>query len=255
MDNFSGKRVWIIGASSGIGAALAREVTAQGGHVVLSARSEDKLHDLAADIGGAHVVPCDVADGMSVEDAAAIVFAKDARVDSIVHLAALYDPMAMDQLDIAKTRSIIDVNVMGSFHVVHAVLPYLNKQGGGQLVLCGSVAGYCGLPYGQPYSATKAAVINLAQSLRSEKQGKAWDIKVINPGFVRTPLTEKNDFDMPMILEPEDAAKALAKGLLRRGFEVHFPKRFTLFVKLLSILPDWLYFKIGAKIKQKKDQG
>jgi short-subunit dehydrogenase len=130
----------------------------------------------------------------------------------------------------------------GAFNAVHAVLPILKSQAHGQFVLCGSVAGYCGLPNGQPYSATKAGVINLAESLRAE-EGHL-DIKVINPGFVRTPLTDKNNFKMPMMIEPEEAAKIIVKGLQSKKFEIHFPKRFTFLMKILSVLPDFLYFKI-----------
>ena len=122
-----------------------------------------------------------------------------------------------------------------------ASLPILRSQGYGQLVLCGSVAGYRGLPNGQPYSATKAALINLAESLRAEE--RVLDIKVINPGFVRTALTDKNTFKMPMRIEPEEAARIIAEKLQTNCFEIHFPKRFTFFAKLIALLPAWLYFR------------
>jgi len=166
-------------------------------------------------------------------------------------MAALYDPSPLSKMDIATTRKMVDVNLMGMFNVVHAVLPLLTKQGFGQLALCGSVAGYRGLPNGQPYSATKAAVINLAETLRLEHP--ELDVRLISPGFVRTPLTDKNDFDMPMMIEPDVAAKALADGLLASGFEIHFPKKFTFLLKLLRVLPNAVYFKLAKSFS--KDQG
>lgn len=138
------------------------------------------------------------------------------------------------------------MNLLGAFTLIDSVLPILKQQRSGQLALCGSVAGYNGLPGGQPYSATKAAVINLAESLKAENP--QLDIKVINPGFVKTPLTDKNSFQMPMMVSPEYAAQAIAEGLLKRGFEIHFPKKFTLLMKLLRILPRGLYFFLVSKL-------
>ena len=252
MRDFAGKTLWIIGASSGIGAALARELAGRGARLVLSARRRDALIELAASLDSQpQIAPCDVAGLDSVQRAAAAVFQQQERVDSVINLAALYEPMALDALDIEKLQAIVQVNVTGTFHVLHAALPHLDRQGGGQIALCASAAGYCGLPNGQPYSATKAAVINLAQSLRAEKQhaggGRAWDVKLINPGFVRTRLTDKNDFSMPAMIEPEAAAKALAAGLRGRAFEIHFPRRFTLLMKALRFLPARLYFSVIGK--------
>ena len=142
----------------------------------------------------------------------------------------------------------LEVNVLGAFNIVQRVLPYMQEQGEGQIALCGSVAGYAGLPGGQPYSATKAAIINLAESLKAENP--ALDIKLINPGFVKTPLTDKNDFQMPMMLSAEQAAVEVAQGLLSRRFEIHFPKKFTFLLKTLKWLPHGLYFYlVKRKVK------
>lgn len=246
--DYKSRHIWIIGASSGIGEALAQELSRRGASLMLSARSLDKLEALNKDLGGSHFVcPVDISDLDSVKKCLDRFQKNHDRIDSVINLAAHYDPGSLDDLDIEKTRKLIDVNLMGMFNLVHTVLPVLKRQGSCQLALCGSVAGFKGLPNGQPYSATKAAVINLAESLKAENQGL--DIKLINPGFVRTPLTDKNNFDMPMMIEPEEAAKAIADGLLKHGFEIHFPKRFTLMVKALKFLPAGLYFKIAGKIK------
>lgn len=247
MKHYDGKHIWVIGASSGIGKALALELAAQGAMLALSARSKEALEILNSDLGGGHhVFPLDISDTEAVMNVAQSIQAEFPKLDSIVSLAAIYNPMTLDKLDMEETRKIIEVNLIGSFNIVHAVLPIFEAQKSGQIALCGSVAGYRGLPAGQPYSATKAAVINLAESLRAEKP--YLDIKLINPGFVRTPLTDKNDFKMPMMIEPEDAAIAIAKGLRAGAFEIHFPKKFTYFMKLLQLLPYALYFRIAKRM-------
>ena len=156
-------------------------------------------------------------------------------------------PMKIDKLDMEITRQMIEVNLLGAFNTVHAVLPILAKQSRGQVALCGSVAGYIGLPGGQPYSATKAAIINLAETLHAELPKKI-DVKLISPGFVRTPLTDKNNFNMPMMISPEQAAIYIADGLLSKNFEIHFPKKFTIILKFLELLPYWLKLFITRRI-------
>lgn len=238
MNSYEGKHIWIIGASSGIGRALAFELAAQGAILVLSARSEDKLQALRQELGGAHIVlSLDVSDEEAVVKAAQSI----THIDSVIFMAAIYEPAPLSKLQIKSVHKMVNINLNGAFNIVHAVLPIMKAQAEGQIVLCGSVAGYRGLPKGQPYSATKAAVINLAESLRAEEP--YLDIKVINPGFVRTPLTNKNDFKMPMMIEPEEAAKTIARELQTGCFEIHFPKRFTFLMKFLAVLPSFLYFK------------
>jgi len=162
--------------------------------LALSARSEDKLKAVNQELGGHHqVVPVDVTDTKTLVKSAESIDGTFPRIDSVVFMAAAYEPAQVDKLDIDQTHKIVDINLNGAFNTVHAVLPILTAQGDGQLVLCGSVAGYRGLPSGQAYSATKAALINLAESLHTERQDL--DIKVINPGFVRTPLTEIQNAD------------------------------------------------------------
>lgn len=247
-QNYQDKVIWIIGASSGIGEALARELASRGAVLALSARRKDTLEKLKDSLRADQhkIFALDVSDADVVTRTAGAIRAALGRIDSVIFLAASYTPMKLENLDLAVTRQMIDVNLAGAFHVVHAVLPILKDQSAGQIALCGSVAGYIGLPGGQPYSATKAAIINLAESLRAELPKKI-DIKLISPGFVRTELTDKNDFYMPMIIEPEKAAKAIADGLLQTRFEVHFPKRFTYLLKLLCLLPYHLALKITKK--------
>lgn len=232
------ERIWIIGASAGIGAALARawaqDVRAAPVQLILSARSTGALSDLLTDLGADHMaLPCDVGDLGSLE-AAAEQLSAQGPLDRIIHLAALYDPGKLVEQDPEVAAQIVRVNLMGSFHVAQLAAKLLRP--GGQLALCGSAAGFIGLPQGQIYSATKAGVINLAESLRSEWSGQ-FDVRLISPGFVDTRLTQKNDFTMPAMIPPARAAQDIIDGLNGRSFEIHFPRRFTRMLKLISALP------------------
>jgi len=239
--------IWIIGASEGIGAALAREWAERGAQLVLSARSRSSLEDLAASLGSEHVaLPLDVVDRASIDSAAARI-AGIGPLDRVVHLAALYDPGKIAELNPETAARIVSTNLTGSFHIAQ-VAPSLLRDGG-QLALCGSVAGYIGLPQGQIYSATKAGVINLAESLRAELAGRI-DVRLISPGFVDTRLTRRNDFHMPAMISPEDAARAIITGLNKRRFEVHFPRRLTWGLKLLSALPYWAALPLTRRLTQ-----
>lgn len=237
--------IWIIGASDGIGAALARAWAARGARLILSARSEDRLASFAAELGPEHVAqPLDVSDRASLDRAAEAIAALG-PVDRVVHLAAIYDPGKVADIDPEKAAQIVTVNLAGTFHVAQVAPKVL--RAGGQMALCGSVAGYIGLPQGQIYSATKAGVINLAETLRAELSGRI-DVRLINPGFVDTRLTEQNDFDMPAMITPERAANEIIKGLMGGSFEVHFPRRLTWPLKWLSALPYWVALPLTGRL-------
>ncbi|MBE3637557.1 SDR family NAD(P)-dependent oxidoreductase [Mangrovicoccus algicola] len=238
------ERIWIMGASDGIGAALARVWAGRGARLVLSARSSDRLESLAAEIGGAELVAADTADPAAMADAAGRI-AAGGPLDRAVTLAALYDPGRAMELDAARAARIVATNLAGSLVFAQTAVPLLRP--GGQLALTGSVAGYLGLPQGQVYSATKAGVINLAETLRTELHGRA-DVRLICPGFVDTRLTQKNDFEMPGLMTPEAAAARIAAGLDRRGFEIHFPRRLTLPLKLLRAMPYALSLRLARRL-------
>ena len=245
------KNAWIIGASSGIGRALALELAGCGYRLALSARRTAELQELQQGLPGqGHLVlPLDVTDRQATRDAARAVAAHWETLHSMIFMAGIYTPMALARLDPEETEAILRVNLHGAFHAVAEVLPLLLQQGEGQIALCGSVAGYRGLPRAQPYGATKAALINLAETLRLE-HGDQLDIRLINPGFVKSRMTDKNDFHMPARISAKEAARSIARGLERPGFEIHFPRRFTLWMKLLRLLPDALYFRIAGKRKR-----
>ena len=248
MKSYQEKYIWIIGASSGIGEALARELDSQGAHLILSARNQKKLENIATTLKGNHtVLPCDVGNAENLIETAKSI----QNLDSVIFLAAIYTPVNLPaENEIEFVNNALMINLGGAFNTVHAVLPIFKKQGYGHIALCGSVAGYRGLPYGQPYCATKAAIINYAESLKIELEDDNIHIQVINPGFVKTPLTDQNDFAMPMIMEVEAAAKALVRGLKSNAFEIHFPKRFTFIMKAIGILPRFLYFPLSRLMKK-----
>lgn len=247
MKPYTGKHIWIIGASSGIGRALAEELHARGAHLVLSSRDHDALRLLNILLGGTHtVLPFDITD----EKACGEAFKHIGKIDSCVYLAATYTPGKIEDITADNAFRTISVNLLGAYTLLRNLIPHYRRQGFGQIALCGSVAGYKGLPGGQPYSATKAAIINLAESLRAEMSDTAIDVRLISPGFVKTPMTDKNDFAMPMMIEPAVAARAIADGLCGKSFEIHFPKKFTWLMKLVNLLPYSLYFPLASRLQK-----
>lgn len=231
---------------SGIGRALALELAERGVLLTLSARSLDKLESLKTEIGErAEVKPLDVTDPVAIER----VVQGLEDLSGVVYLAAAYNAESEKaRTDPQRIFETVNINLTGGIYVAEAVKAKLQSSADPVLALYGSIAGYCGLPNGQPYSATKAALINYAESLRIELRGYV-DVKVINSGFVDTRLTRKNEFHMPMLLTPEVAARRIADGLERRHFEIAFPRRFALGAKLLRSLPYRLYFWMTRRLQ------
>ncbi len=241
---FQDQTIWIIGASSGIGEALARMLADHGATLILSARRKDKLLQLQHELGDRHhVLPFDIADEQAVITAVTAAADCTGHLHRVIVMAGTYNPAAVQDMDTASARNIMNINFMGPLYVSKYLLPVFNRQQQGQLALCASVAGYIGLPNGQPYSASKAALINFAESLYNEVS-PGIDIKLICPGFVRTPLTDMNTFNMPMIISADAAAKAILHGLQSRRFEIHFPRRLTLTLKCIVLLPYAIKLRI-----------
>ena len=239
--------VWVTGASSGIGEALSVGLAGAGWTVAASARRADRLAALAAhpEAGGRlHSVPVDVTDAAAVEAAAAEIERRLGPVEAAVFNAGDYTPMPARAFDTALCRHLMEVNYLGVVYGVGAVLPRLLARGRGRILVNASVAGYRGLPNAAAYGPSKAALINLAESLRVELQGSGVTVRVINPGFVRTPLTDKNEFTMPALLEPQAAADAIMRAFDGDSFEITFPKRFTYLMKLVRCLPYRWYFPL-----------
>lgn len=249
---FKNKRIWIIGASTGIGAELAKALAKEGATIALSARDNEKLLEVKASLHGFYHgnYSLDVTDADKVKETAEKIATDLGKIDSVIFMAAAYKPHDGKEPNLTAVKQIIDVNFTGALNVFYSALPILKAQGGGQIALCASVAGFRGLPNGQPYCATKAALINFAESMYIENKDNNIDVRVINPGFVKTRLTDKNDFPMPFIISAERAANYIVKGLKGKNFEIHFPKRFTYIMKFIKILPNNVYFFIASKLRR-----
>lgn len=230
---WQGRRVWLVGASAGIGAAMARELAARGARLALSARNAEALQALA--IKGALLLPCDATDPESLADARGSLISTMGGVDLVVYLAGDYVPMGVADFDLAVAERVVAVNFSGAMRLAAIVLADL-KPGGG-VAFMASVAGYRGLPRALCYGPGKAALIHFAECLHFDLAPKGIGVWVINPGFVATRLTARNDFTMPALMTPEAAAMAAVDGFSRGSFEIHFPRRFTRVMKLLAILP------------------
>ncbi len=239
------KNYWIIGASSGIGKALAFELDKQGYNLILSARRKKLLEDINNQLSRSHnILELDISNIDSIQSSIQKIELTYDNLDSVIFMAGIYAPTSIEDMNVADAKNIIDINFTGCVNFVHHVLPILKKQQQGQIAICSSVAAYRGLPNGQIYSATKAALTNFTESLKLEMKEYDIDVKLISPGFVKTPMTDKNNFKMPMMIEPEQAASEIAKGLNSNAFEIHFPKRFTFLIKLLCLLPYFIYFRL-----------
>lgn len=244
MDQWQGKTAWLIGASSGIGAALAHELHARGAQVVVSARTRQALAAFEAAHPGSVALPLDVLDPTALQRTADDVLQRFGRLDFTLYCAGTYTPMRADAFDLAGATQQWQVNYQGALHWLAAVLKPMLMQGHGHLSVVSSVAGYRGLPMALGYGPPKAALIHLAQTLHLDLRPKGLGVSVVNPGFVQTPMTAQNPFEMPALIQPQEAAQAMLKGYARGEFEIHFPKRFTRLVRLLRWLPDAWYFAL-----------
>jgi NADP-dependent 3-hydroxy acid dehydrogenase YdfG len=237
--------VWITGAGSGIGEALALALGARGETVIASGRRRRLLEALAARQPGITPLPVDVTDGAAVEAAVAAMTPPPATA---ILCAGTHRPTPAGAFDAGQVRQLVEVNLMGIVHCVAALLPVFRAAGGGHLVLVASVAGYRGLPTTAGYSASKAAVIALAESLKLDLDGSGVRVTLVNPGFVDTPLTQRNDFPMPDMITAAAAAQVILRGLSGSAFEIAFPRRFALAMRLLRLLPSRLYFALVHKV-------
>lgn len=243
ITHWRGKTVWLVGASTGIGRATASLLHAHGAKLIVSARNADALNAFVTQHPGAIALPLDATDLQAVKQAARAVSTMG-RLDGMVYFAAHYNEMRSDAMDLSDMLRHLRINYVGALHLLDAVLPQLlaDAKNGGFISLVGSVAGYGGLPKSLAYGPTKAALINLAQTLYLDLHDRNIGVFIINPGFVETPLTAQNNFKMPALISPEQAATEILKGWARGDFEIHFPKRFTFWMKALQLLPYWLYF-------------
>nr|MCE2739253.1 SDR family NAD(P)-dependent oxidoreductase [Rhodobacter sp.] len=238
MREFRGKRYWLVGASEGLGRALAERLSAAGAEVILSARSADRLAEVAATLPGPSMtLPVDVADTASVRRAADAA----GQIDGVVFLAGLYWPMAAQGWNADQVETMCDVNFTGCARVIGAALPAMVARGTGHVVITGSLSGFRGLPGAIGYGASKAGVMALAESMQADLRGSGIVVQVANPGFIRTRLTDKNSFTMPFLMEPAEAADHMFRHMQTDRFKVSFPTVFSWLFRLSQFLPDWAY--------------
>lgn len=250
---WAGLRVWVVGGSTGIGRATALALAERGAQVMVSARGASALDALVTEhrqtarpSGGQRPMqawPLDVTDVAAVRATAREMLAQG-PLDLVFYCAGHYRAMRAHEFDLVELQRHLDINYRGALHVLDAVLPALRERGRGHISLVSSVAGYRGLPQSLAYGPTKAALTNLAENLYLDLQPLGLGLSVVHPGFVQTPLTAQNAFDMPALITPEQAAQAMIEGWAAGAFDIHYPKRFTRWMKLLRLLPYRLYFPL-----------
>jgi short-subunit dehydrogenase len=248
------KIIWITGASSGIGKALAIKFAEKGWTVAASARRESLLEDLNKFNPNIYSFPLDVTEIENCKLVANKIIEKFGGIDICVFGTGMHDPKSEKRFNLNKIREIMEVNYFGTMNSINSIYEYFSEKKNGQISIISSVAGYRGLPAAGAYCASKAALTSYAESLNFDMQMKNVRVSLISPGFIKTPMTDQNDFPMPMIKSPEFAANEIFKGLTeKKSFEIHFPKAFTYFLKFLQILPSSIYFKLVSKGMKKID--
>ena len=236
------RTVWITGASTGIGRELAIALAKRGVKVAASARSADKLAELAREHPNIASLPLDVADPKATADAARTVAAILGPIDLVVLNAGIWEAMTAKNFSAAKAARSMAVNYQGVVNGIEAVLPAMLERGRGHIAMVASVAGYRGMPLTAAYGPTKAAVINLAETLRNDLAERGITVSVINPGYVETPMTSVNKFPMPYLVPAQDAAARIMRGLEKRKFEIAFPWQLVTMLKIGRLLPYRVFF-------------
>lgn len=241
MRDWKGKRYWLVGASDGLGAALARRMSKAGAHVIVSARSEDKLRDVVAGLpNDASFQVVDVSDDASVDQAANAI----GQIDGVVYLAGVYWPFGAQEWDAKKATAMADINFTGLMRIMGRTVPQFVSRDAGHVVITGSLSGFRGLPGSIGYTASKAATMSLAECMYADLRSSGVDVQVSNPGFIKTQLTDKNDFTMPFIMTPDDAAEHMFRHMNTTWFKNSFPTLFSWVFRGSQFLPDWLYFRV-----------
>jgi short-subunit dehydrogenase len=242
------KKIWITGASSGIGRSLAIKFANEGWKVAASARRENLLKELSNKYPNIESFPLDVTNINKCNSVFKEIIEKFENIEICVFGTGIHDPESEKEFNLDKIKKIMEVNFFGVMNSINSVYSYYNEKKSGQISVISSVAGYRGLPAAGAYCASKSALTSFTESLYFEMKRKNVRVTLISPGFIKTPMTDQNTFSMPMIKSPEFAAEQIYLGLIKKkGFEIHFPKAFTFIMKILRILPNNVYFKIMEK--------
>jgi short-subunit dehydrogenase len=254
LKDFQNRNIWIIGASSGIGEACAELLSKLGANLIISSRRIASLEKVALSCQELHkhkatplIIPMDVTDDQSVITACNLAFEKCSKIDLLLVMSGIYEPMRADEFDFSNAFKTVNTNLLGVMRIIGQTMPHMIAQGEGHIAITASVAGYRGLPNALSYGPTKAALINFAETLYYDLEPRGVHVHLIAPGFVETPATSINQFKMPALISPQTAALEIIKGLQRGEFDIHFPKKFTYFMKFLSIIPYSIYFWILKK--------
>ena len=248
------KSIWIVGASSGIGRHTALAMARAGVTVIASARSADDLNALADEgpPGGIIPIPFDATDPEAAQAAFRLVKQSVGELDALLYGAATWAPDEERLVSREAVEKVYRVNILGCLNVLELVVPHMQERRTGRIAVISSVAGFRGLPRALAYGSSKAALTHMCETLRLQLASDNIIVQAVHPGFVRTPLTDKNDFPMPFLMEPDDAAQRIVDGMSRDGFEITFPRRFTWMLKLLRCLPYALYFALVGRATQGK---
>ena len=241
IKDWQGKVVWIIGAGSGIGLETATQLQAKGARVWASGRDAAKLSPFK------NTLPLDATHPEALKQAFAQLIEHEGKLDVLIYCAGHYEPLDVFEHTPEKVMQHLAINFLGATYAAHTVLETLKAQGFGHISLVASVAGYRGLPRALAYGSSKAALQHMAQVLYTELKPFGLGVSVVNPGFVKTPLTAKNDFPMPFIMDADEAGRRVVRGLERGQFEIAFPRRFAFLLKVLQMLPHSVYFYLIRK--------
>ena len=240
---YNNKNILVIGGSFGIGEELCKELSNLGSNLAIVARSKDKIDNLCKTLNGKHLsIATDVSKKSDLNKLSATLGKKWKKIDIAIFCVGTYQPMNIDNFDLQKAENIIDINLNSFLNFIDSFLPLLKEKKISHLAIISSVAGYFGMPNSLTYGASKAALSNLSESLFHELRKYETKVQLINPGFVKTRLTDQNNFKMPGIISANKAAKLIIKQLPKNRFEIKFPFIFTSLVKILSILPYKIRF-------------
>ena len=250
------KTIWITGGSTGIGKALAIKFASKGWNVVISARRENLLNEISNNNENIHVFPLDVTNKSKCKEVFEQIKNKFQNVDICFFSTGTWDPKKEKDIDVEQIEDVFKINFFGTLNCIKAVEEYFKNKKDGIITIVSSIAGYRGLPNSTGYGPSKSALNNLAESLYFDFKRSNVRVCLVSPGFIKTPMTDKNDFKMPFLKTTDYAAEKIYDGLINKNvFEIHFPKSLTLILKILSFLPSKMYFGLVGKMTkyQKKN--
>lgn len=239
MIEVKNRTYWLVGASEGLGRELAKLLADEGAKVIVSARNVERLETLCEHSAAIRALPLDVTDGASIQRAAIEV----GPIDGLIYCAGAYDPMPATAWDQKSVLMMNEINYTGALRVLGETVPKFVERGAGDITLIGSLSAYRGLPKAIGYGASKAALQSLAETMRFDLAGSGVVVRIVNPGFIKTRLTQKNSFKMPQLMTPEAAASRVLKAMKRRRFRTDFPAPFSWLIKLIDLLPDWAIYR------------